>query len=36
MPPLTYLCQRAPNYGLIIVYDEIEKTCYYDYVELIS
>ncbi len=30
---LYYLCQRPPAYGIIIFYDEKDKTCYYDYAE---
>lgn len=30
---LKYLCERSPAYGLIILYDDRQKICYYDYVE---
>jgi hypothetical protein len=30
---LNYLCNRPPSYGLIIIYDGLNKVCYYDYVE---
>jgi len=30
---LNYLCQRPPAYGLIILYDERDKSCYYDFAE---
>lgn len=28
-----YLARREPAYGLIILYDEVESICYFDYVE---
>lgn len=30
---LGYLCRRSPAFGIIILYDEISKLCYFDYVE---
>lgn len=30
---LGYLARREPAYGIIILYDEISQTCYFDYVE---
>lgn len=32
---LGYLSKRAPAYGIIIIYDEDAKICYYDYVDAI-
>lgn len=30
---LAYLCQRHPAYGIILIYDEPNKICYFDFVE---
>jgi len=30
---LAYLCQRPPAYGLILIYDEPNTKCYFDFVE---
>lgn len=30
---LGYLCRRIPAYGIVVIYDEESKTCFYDYVE---
>ena len=32
---LGYLSRRAPAYGIVILYDEKEKICYFDYVDAI-
>ena len=32
---LGYLCNKPPAYGLIVIYDDASKVCYYDYVEKI-
>ena len=28
-----YLCRKTPAFGLIVVYDDVKRICYYDYVE---
>jgi len=30
---LGYLCNRLPAYGIIVLYEGVSKTCYFDYVE---
>ncbi|MDD4352729.1 MAG: DUF4365 domain-containing protein [Candidatus Omnitrophica bacterium] len=30
---LGYLCRRFPAYGIVVLYDEGRKSCFYDYVE---
>jgi len=32
---LRYLCDRSPAYGLVILYDDNDKVCFYEYVEKI-
>ena len=33
---LGYLCRRIPAYGIVVLYDEDSKSCFYDYVENIK